>query len=114
MTRAVAVIDVAHPPLPAEDVERVLGDALRAARAGGEHRVLKVVHGWGSGGRGGATRETVRNWLFRRRGAVRAVIDGERFASLEPVTRELLLEVDLSADPDLNRANPGISLVWVR
>lgn len=91
----------------------MLAGVIRSARLGRRPRVVKVVHGWGSGGHGGATRTTVRNWLFRRRREVRAVIEGERFASLEPDTAALLLEADLSADPDLNRANPGITIIWI-
>jgi hypothetical protein len=107
-------VDFAHPPMRPEEVERALAAAIGDVRSGATLRVLKIIHGWGSRGRGGSTQDTVRNWLFRHGGNLRGVIEGEQFASLDPRVRDLLLEVDLSADPDLNRFNRGITIVWVR
>jgi hypothetical protein len=76
-------------------------------------RVLKIIHGYGSGGSGGSTRTTVRNWLFRRSGLL-AVIEGERFTLLDQQSHRMLDETGLPADPDLGRENRGITIVWVR
>jgi hypothetical protein len=107
-------VDLAHPPGRPDDVEAALAAAIGMVRSHASLRVLKIIHGWGSRGRGGTTQETVRNWLFRHGGKLRCIIEGENFASLDPRVQSLLLEVDMSADPDLNRANRGITIVWVR
>lgn len=99
-----------HP----DRVEAVLTDTLVNVRADPAVRVLKVVHGYGSGGAAGTTRIVVRNWAYRVRGLIRAVINGESFAMSDPVTRDLRGEIGPFPDNDLDRFNPGITLLWIR
>lgn len=114
MNPAFTVLDVAHPPRSADAVEQELFEELQALRRSATHRVLKIVHGYGSGGKGGATRETVRNWAFRQRRLLRAVIEGERYELFGGETRELAGEIGPLDDPDCGAGNPGITLLWVR
>lgn len=107
-------IDVAHPPMRPDQVEAALLDALRVVRNSSTLRVLKIVHGHGSTGKGGRTKEDVRNWLFGQRNRFRGVIDGERYDVFDAITQELRREVGTFADADLGKGNPGITLVWVR
>jgi hypothetical protein len=106
-------LDVAHPSRPPAAVEEMLLEALSAVRNSPVHRALKVIHGYGSSGAGGSTRTVVRNWLARRRG-LRAVIEGERYGLLDPETCAMREEIGRVADADLDRANPGVTLVWVK
>jgi hypothetical protein len=106
------VIDVAHPPRHPDRVEEDLGAALAEARNAPGLRVLKIIHGYGSSGSGGSTKEVVRNWLFRRK-TLRAVIEGERYGLLDPDTQEMRRELKGEADPDLDAANRGITVVWI-
>lgn len=114
MSGVLVTVDVAHPPRHPDDVEGELDEAAARVGRSGQHRVLKVVHGYGSSGRGGSTREVVRNWAFRRRARFRAVIAGESYALDDEATRALRLAVGSYADPDLGGANRGITIVWVK
>lgn len=107
-------IDVAHPPLHPDAVEHDILDALAHVRRSGSLRVLKIIHGYGSSGKGGSTREIVRNALFCERSRCLAVIEGERYGLLDAQTGALRAEVGRFPDQDLDAANPGITVVWVK
>jgi hypothetical protein len=109
----VLTIDVAHPPLHPDQVEEELLRASMQVRNRPELRVLKVIHGHGSSGKGGSTKETVRNWAFRNRNKLRAVIDGEEYGLYDPTVQELRKEVGNYPDADLNNSNPGITILWI-
>lgn len=107
-------VDVGHPPRSAGRVEEDLQDAWDRARSSRETRVLKIVHGYGSGGAGGSTRTVVRNWTFRHRGRFRAVIEGERYSLFDEETQRMRGETGQEQDADLSAGNPGITVVWLR
>jgi hypothetical protein len=113
-TGTVLIIDVAHPPKRPSAVEQDLDEALAAIRRSGSHRVLKIVHGYGSSGVGGSTRTVVLNWLYRQRTRVKAVIEGPAYGVLDPETAELRRAVGQYPDPDLDGGNPGVTIVWVK
>jgi len=113
MTGPLLVIDVAHPSRTPEAVEQELLDALDEVRSSRVFRLIKIIHGYGSSGRGGTTKAIVQNWLFRRRRAVRGVLPGESYGILDPATQVMRAEVGQYSDPDLGSANAGITLVWV-
>ncbi len=86
---------------------------LDAARSAGVH-ALKVIHGWGSSGAGGTLAVGIRKSLRLRvkEGKVRTVIPGERFSSDANEARDFLQRhPSARSDPDLNRANPGVTIV---
>ena len=79
-------------------------------------RVLTFIHGYGSSGRGGVIREAVRERLalLRHQGAVERLVFGEDFEGRSKRGRQLLREYPLLAGHgDLNRRNPGITLVFL-
>ena len=114
MNPPLLIIDVAHPPRRPRDVEADLQDALHAAQGSPAIRVIKVIHGYGSSGKGGATRETVRNWGYANRRRIREVITGEAYSLTEEPTQTLRIEVGDYPDPDIGAGNGGITLFWVR
>ncbi len=76
--------------------------------------VLKVIHGYGSSGVGGALRDAIRRSLQKRRkeGRIRAFVIGEKWSVFEEAARQMLEACpELSKDPDLDRYNEGITLV---
>jgi Smr domain len=76
--------------------------------------VLKVIHGYGSSGVGGVLRFAIRNFLRRKKdaGQVAIFVNGESFSSFDARTKTLLTKCpQLLLDPDLGRANKGITLV---
>lgn len=114
MSSVLLTIDVAHPPRHPDAVETALLDAWETARNSPTLRLIKIIHGYGSGGKGGATRELVRNWAFRRRGRFRGTLYGENYTLLDPATQEMRGEVGQYADKDLTMPNPGITIIWIK
>lgn len=96
-----------------EQALRQLEGALNSARLQGI-RVLSLIHGYGSSGCGGAIRRAVRERLslLQRQGRVESVIGGEDFEGRSARGRHLLRRYPfLRRHRDLNRANPGITVV---
>lgn len=76
--------------------------------------VLKIVHGYGSSGQGGALREAIRRSLRKRvkEGAIRTFQAGEGFSTFDETARLMLDECpELARDPDFNRYNEGVTFV---
>ncbi len=107
-------IDVAHPPRHPDVVERELLDAVSKVRGVRSLRILKIIHGHGSTGKGGSSKDIVRNWAFRNRSRFKAIIDGENFDLFDPETQDMRREVGQFADVDLGSANRGITIIWVK
>jgi hypothetical protein len=96
-----------------EEARRVLKAELEKCRSR-KVTVVKVIHGYGSSGVGGALRQGVRKSLISRRkeSSVRAVVVGEKWSIFDPLARLVLDECpELSKDKDLFGSNPGISVV---
>lgn len=87
------------------------------AQAKLEHRrVLTLIHGYGSSGAGGFIRQEVRARLLylQHRGGIREIVCGEDFSSRSGPGRNILHCFPvLRQHHDLNRGNPGITLVAV-
>ena len=113
MRNVCRVVDL-KSDMPTVEVARSrLNAAITDAKKSGV-AVLKVIHGYGSSGVGGALRDAVRASLRRRRkdGLVREIIHGEKWDVFDERTRKLLDEhPDLGRDADLNRSNEGITVV---
>jgi hypothetical protein len=113
-TPVIRVIDLAHPPLRPADVEEILLQEWMAARGTRAVRVIKVIHGYGSKGTGGATRQTVRNWASRMGSKLRGVIPGENYSMFDPGSRSMRKETGLGVDPDLDAGNQGVTYLWIQ
>ena len=75
---------------------------------------VKLIHGYGSTGRGGKIRVEVRTYLERQkqRGRIRDFIPGERFSIFDEATRRAFGVCDgLRRDSDLDAANNGVTFV---
>ena len=98
-----------------EEARKILIEKLKNARGRGV-KVLKIIHGYGSSGVGGALRLALRDSLLRRRkeGSVTNIIFGENWSISEANTRSALQQwPELRKDSDLNRSNRGITLVFL-
>lgn len=76
--------------------------------------VLKLIHGYGSTGKGGDIRIAVQKRLreLQDQGAIRQCIFGEDWSTSEPQTWALLKRHPaLKTDPDLGKRNSGITIV---
>jgi hypothetical protein len=113
-TNYIFVIDIGHPPRPPQQVEETLAEALAKVRNSSTLRAIKVIHGYGSHGRGGNTKETVQNWAYQFRRHFRAIIAGENYDLFDADTQEMRRECGLVSDADLGKGNPGVTLLWVK
>ncbi len=114
MNALLLTIDVAHPPRRPAEVEETLLDAWETVRNSPTLRLVKVIHGYGSGGKGGSTREVVRNWAFSNRARFRAVVYGEEYDIHDPGTMKIRREIGQYPDKDLTMRNPGVTIIWVK
>jgi hypothetical protein len=99
-----------------EEARRSVIDEIRRAKKEGV-RVLKVVHGWGSTGKGGVLCVGLRKSfkLRRKEGVVREFIPGEEFSIFNKTALALLDQVpELRGDPDLNATNEGVTVLWLK
>jgi hypothetical protein len=103
--------------LPTVDEARrlVIEEIKRAKRD--RARVLKVIHGYGSTGKGGALCLGLRKSfkLRKKEGVIKDFVPGEDFSIFNPPVLNLLEAVpELRGDPDLNATNEGVTIVWLK
>lgn len=99
-----------------EEARRLVADEIRQAKRE-RVRVLKVIHGYGSSGKGGRLQVGLRKsfGLRKKEGVIHDFVPGEEFSIFEEKTLRLLEEVpELRADPDLNATNEGVTVLWLR
>ena len=93
----------------------VIAEIKQAKREG--IKVLKVIHGYGSSGRGGALCTGLRKsfGLRIKEGVIKDFIAGENFSIFNDTVLALLQAVpELRGDPDLDAINEGVTFVWVK
>ena len=108
------------PRLNLEEGMPVVSDAVSRLRGGLQEmrfrraKAVKLIHGYGSTGRGGKIRPAVREELaaMKRRNLIRDYIPGEDFGPVDAASRKLA-ETDrtVTRDPDYGRMNHGITVV---
>lgn len=101
-------------PLVEEALSR-LERALEAARGEGV-RVVTIIHGYGSSGKGGTIRSECRRTLefLVAKKRIRDFIPGENFSKRQGQTRALLRRIPSMQNSDnLNRANRGVTIVEI-
>lgn len=100
----------------AQDAMVTLNNRIYAERATGA-KCVKIIHGYGSTGRGGAIRKACRQKLFeyRRRGVIRDLCAGEHLGPFSAEGRRFA-EVcpQVRSDIDWGRENPGITIVMFK
>ncbi len=93
----------------------VIAEIRKAKREG--LRALKIIHGYGSSGKGGAIcvglRKSFR--LRKKEGVIKDFIPGEDFSIFDPATMAMMEAVPgLRGDPDLNATNEGVTVLWLK
>ena len=96
------------------------GDAIRriiyhihTAKALGAGAV-KIIHGYGSSGKGGKIRVEVRRYLASQKSkeVIFDYIEGENFSIFDQATRSAFSRCgELRHDPDLERHNNGVTFI---
>ena len=99
-----------------EEARKLVIAEIRRAKGSGI-RVLKVIHGYGSSGKGGKLCTGLRKsfGLRKKEGVLRDFVAGEDFCIFNNVTLTLLEAVpELRGDPDLNATNEGVTVLWLK
>ena len=102
--------------LPTVDqaLERLERD-LREARSCGA-KLVRIIHGYGSSGRGGKIRDAVRHELGRKlaRGEVSLVINGENYSPTTNAGRDLISRFkELKTTERSDSSNPGLTIIEI-
>lgn len=101
--------------MPSVESARIkLDQALRNAKA---RRItaVKIIHGYGSTGKGGAIKSDVQLFLTGklRSGYIRGFVPGEKFSPFDASARAMLaLCPALARERDYSRNNHGITIVF--
>ncbi|MDR2932724.1 MAG: Smr/MutS family protein [Oscillospiraceae bacterium] len=96
-----------------ENARLKLDQALRTAKAR-RYTAMKIIHGYGSSGKGGAIKRDVQSYLAgkKRQNIVREFVKGEDFTPFNAACRTMIDQCpDLSHDIDYSRGNDGITMV---
>jgi hypothetical protein len=99
-----------------EDARRLVNEQIKRARRE-RVKVLKVIHGYGSSGKGGALCIGLRKSfkLRKKEGVIKDFIAGEDFTIFNETTLALLEAVpELRGDSDLNATNEGITILCLK
>ena len=99
-----------------DEARRRVVDEIRRARREGV-RALKVIHGYGSTGKGGKLCVGLRRSfaLRKREGVIKDFIACEDFSIFNPTTLNLLEAVpQLRGDSDLDATNEGVTFLWLK
>ena len=97
----------------ADDAIRRITYNIKTAGASGV-TVIKLIHGYGSTGKGGAIRAKSRKYLEsqKKRGQIKDYIPGEDFSIFNEATLKAFLVCgDLRRDSDIERHNNGVTFI---
>lgn len=79
-------------------------------------KVFKIIHGYGSTGKGGALRTGLRDYLtqLKRAKIIANFIPGENWSVFDETTRKVLdLDNSFRKDSDLGKMNAGITIIVI-
>ena len=79
-------------------------------------KVFKIIHGYGSTGKGGALRTGIRKWLDLVKNAkiIADYIPGENWSVFDETTRKVLdMDNSFRKDNDLDKMNSGITIIVI-
>lgn len=79
-------------------------------------RVFKIIHGYGSTGKGGALRTGLRDYLFKLTKAkiIAGFIPGSKWEVFDDTTRKVLdLDNNFRKDSDLGKMNDGVTIIII-
>src|ERR1035437_10244842 len=99
-----------------DEARRLVIEEIKLAKRAGA-RALKVIHGYGSSGRGGALYVGLRKsfGLRRKEGVIKNFVAGEDFSIFNETVLDLLEAVpELRGDSDLGAINEAVTIVWLK
>ncbi len=107
-------VEAGFPSL--DEARRLVIEEIKSAKREGV-RVLKIIHGYGSSGKGGKLNFGLRKSfaLRKKEGVIKDFIPGEDFSIFNQTVLALLETVpELRGDTDLSAINEGVTIVWLK
>lgn len=114
MQNAITEINIKSDMPSAKDAINLVSSIIEALK-GDKPSVVKLIHGYGSTGKGGKIRVQLRNYLsiLERNGLIDMYIEGENWDIFNEKAQKMLGKLSyLSKDSDLNRHNNGITFIF--
>jgi len=98
-----------------DEARRLVIDEIKKAKRD-RVRVLKIIHGYGSSGKGGALciglQKSFR--LRKKEGVIKDFVPGEDFSIFNATVLKILEAApELRGDSDLNATNEGVTILWL-
>lgn len=96
-----------------EEARNLLKQEIASARQTGV-KAMKIIHGYGSTGKGGVLKDAIRKSLSLRKkeGKISGFIIGEKWTIFNDEARKALESAgELHGDSDLEKCNEGITIV---
>jgi hypothetical protein len=104
-------VEASFPTL--DEARRLVQEEIRRAKRE-KVQVLKIIHGYGSTGKGGTLKFGLRKsfQLRKKEKVIKDFIPGEDFSIFDKKVLELVNAIsELRSDSDLNATNEGISIL---
>tara|TARA_B110000467_G_scaffold97322_1_gene88011 strand:- start:1551 stop:1883 length:333 start_codon:yes stop_codon:yes gene_type:complete len=102
------IIDIGHKGFSLDRAISELEIKVSESIFEGEVRVIKIIHGHGTG----ALRNSVREWCKDQEGRFQAIIYGENYDLFNHDSANMRVECGSPHDPDLGRKNSAITYIW--
>jgi hypothetical protein len=99
-----------------DEARRLVMEEIRRAKRE-RVRVLKIIHGYGSTGKGGALCIGLKKsfGLRKKEGVIKDFVAGEDFSIFNATVLAMLEAVpELRGDSDLNATNEGVTVIWLK
>ncbi|MDB9722346.1 MAG: Smr/MutS family protein [Fidelibacterota bacterium] len=108
MSTRFKIIDIGHKGFSLDRALSELEVAVSESLYKGDARVIKIIHGHGSG----ALKKSVRDWCQAQEGRFQAIIYGEDYDLFNHASANMRAECGSPYDPDLGRKNSAITYIW--
>ena len=103
------VIDIGHKGYSIDralvELEVAVSDCIFSEKT----RVIKIIHGHGTG----ALKKGVREWCGFQEGRFKAVVNGEDYSLFNPTAASMRADCGSPIDQDLERKNGAITYIWL-
>lgn len=99
-----------------EEARRLVAHEIRQAKRE-KVRVLKIIHGYGSSGKGGVLCTGLRKsfQLRKKESVIKDFFRGEDFSIFNSAVLAMLEAVpEVRGDQDLNATNEGVTVLWLK
>jgi len=109
MSEEFKIIDIGHQGYSIDQAITELEIAISDSIFSKKTRVVKVIHGHGTG----ALKKGVRDWCDDHEGRFQGVVYGEEYSLFNPAAANMRADCGSPSDPDLERKNGAITYIWL-